>query len=76
VERCPGHAKITGDLRGRLAAFDRADSVSNPAGGDPAGPATDKGEHVLGEPPKPVQGGDDGSISFDHGIESAVELGS
>jgi hypothetical protein len=76
VERSPGHAEITGDLRGRLAASDQADSVSNLAGGDPAGPSADKGEHVLGETPKPVQVGDDGSISFDQCIESAVELGS
>jgi hypothetical protein len=76
VERCPGHAETAGDLRGRLAAFNRADSVLNLAVGDSAGPVADKGEHVLGEAPEPVQGGDDGSISFDHCIESAVELGS
>ena len=39
TERCPGHAKIAGDLRGGLASFDQADSVSNLAVGDHAGPA-------------------------------------
>lgn len=40
MKGCSGHSEITCGLSSGLAAFDQADSASNLAVSDPAGPAT------------------------------------